>query len=277
MAIKNLAVAYNGSSNADTAVAFAIQMCRKYDATLTGLYVNAPVRFEGQVKRWISDDTMSNLRHAEQQVGQSIEARFRDQAAAAGFEGQVEWIGDEGPPNTVLARLARYYDLLLIGQFSEPADRNRPVRAEDLVLMSGTPLIIVPNGYEVRPFGEYAVLAWDGSRPAARALSDAMQILETKKRLDVVTVAARGKDTPDASARPNIVTHLRRHGIDARQVTLAANREGIGPTILDYCARNGPDVLVMGAYSHTRLREDLFGGVTQHVFRKMTVPVLMAH
>ena len=105
-----------------------------------------------------------------------------------------------------------------------------------------------------------------------------MQILETKRRLDVVTVAARGKDSADAAeSLPNIVTHLQRHGIDARQVTLTADREGIGQTILDYCARNSPDVLVMGAYSHTRLRENLFGGVTQHVFRKMTVPVLMAH
>lgn len=278
MAIKDLAIAYNGSANADMAVALATQMARKYQATLTGLYVSTPVRFEAQAERWISDDIMATLRRAEQEVAQSIEAKFRERVASAKFGGPVEWMCEEGQANTVLARLARYYDLLLVGQFSKPTDRDRPVRAEDLVLMSGTPLIIVPNGYQVRPFGEYAVVAWDGSRPAARALSDAMQILETKQRLDVVTVGARGKRTSEPmQSLPKIIRHLQRHGIDARPVTLSASREGVGQTILDYCAENAPDILVMGAYSRTRLREDLFGGVTQHVFRNMNVPILMAH
>ena len=278
MAIKDLAVAYNASANADTAVAFALQMCRKYDSALTGLYVETPVKFEGQVERWLSNETLDSLKQAEREVSDSIEAKFRETVAAAGFGGNLEWIREQGRPNTALARLSRFYDLLLIGQFSEPADTNRPVRAEDLVLMSGTPLIIVPNGYAVRPFEEYAVVAWDGSRPAARALSDAMQILETKKRLDVVTVTARGKGAPAAAdSGPNVITHLRRHGVDARQVTLEASREGIGQTILDYCAENQPDVLVMGAFSHTRIREDLFGGVTRQVMQTMNVPVLMAH
>ena len=277
MAIKDLAVAYNASSNADTAVEFAIQMCRKYAASLTGLYINAPVRFEGQVQRWISNDVLKSLKEAEREVGQAIEVRFRDLVAAAQHEGPVEWLAQEGQPNTVLARSARYFDLLLIGQFSEPSDKNRPVRAEDLVLMSGTPLIIVPNGYKVRPFNEYAVVAWDGSRPAARALSDAMQILETKRRLDVVSVSAGGEGKEKTDAQPDIVAHLKRHGIDARHIALSASREGIGSTILDYCAQSGPDVLVMGAYSHARLREDLFGGVTRHVLHNMNVPVLMSH
>lgn len=276
MAIKDLAVAYNASTNADTAVQFAIQMCRKYTATLTGLYINAPVRFEGQVQRWISDDVMKSLKQAEREVGRSIEARFRELVGAAAHEGSVEWLAQEGQPNAILARTARYFDLLLIGQFSEPSDKNRPVRAEDLVLMSGKPLIVVPNGYKVRPFNEYAVVAWDGSRPAARALSDAMQILETKRRLDVVSVSGGGGKAK-ADDLPDIVAHLIRHGIDARHINLSASREGIGSTILDYCAKNGPDVLVMGAYSHARLREDLFGGVTRHVLHNMNVPVLMSH
>lgn len=277
MAIKDLAVAYNGSSNADAAVAFAIQMCRKYQATLTGLYASTPVRFEGQVERWISDDVMETLRRAEREVGKSIEAKFRDRVAAAKHNGPVDWVSQEGQPNTFLARTSRYYDLLLLGQFSEPNDVNRPVRAEDLVLSSGTPMIIVPTGYKVRPFQEYAVVAWDGSRPAARALTDAMQILETKKRLDVVTVGSGNGHPPSAETAPDIITHLKRHGIDARRILLTASREGIGPTILEYCAKNDPDVLVVGAYSHARLRQDLFGGVTRHILHNMTIPILMAH
>ena len=100
--------------------------------------------------------------------------------------------------------------------------------------------------------------------------------METKKRLDIVTVRASG-DTRPAPKSSAIAQHLERHGIEARHVTLTAMREGIGQTLLNYCADNLPDVLVMGAYGHTKLREDLFGGVTRRVMESMTVPVLMSH
>ncbi len=276
MAIKDLAVAYNGSDNADAAVDFALQMCRKYDATLTAIYAANPVRFEADVGRWISDDIKETLRKAEIEVTKSIEASFRRRAASTPPSSDLTFITEEGQANIVLARQARYHDILLMGQFSAPGDAARPIRAGDLVLRTGRPLIIVPHAYEVRPFQEYAVVGWDGSREAARALSDAMQILETKKRLDVVTVRAAGDKRPPAQADA-IVRHLERHGIDARNVALNASREGIGQTLLDYCSEHGPDVFVMGAYGQTKLREDLFGGVTRRIMEKMTVPVLMAH
>jgi nucleotide-binding universal stress UspA family protein len=273
MAIKDLAVSYNASSNAKAALTFAIQMCRKYDAALTGLYAQAPLRFEGQVERWITDEVRASLRQAERESG------------------TLDWVAEEGQTNTVLARLARHFDLLLIGQLSEPGDSRQQIRAEELVTLSGKPLIIVPSGYQVRPFTEHAVIAWDRSRPAARALSDAMQILETKKRLDVVTVASKGagKDKEGGKAGGkagkagapgaglDIMTHLKRHGIPAERVALSASREGVGATILNYCKEQDADVLVMGAYGHARLREELFGGVTRHVLQNMTVPVLMSH
>jgi len=277
MAIKDLAVAYNASDNADAAVDLALQMCSKYGASLTGIYAAAPVRFEGKVERWISAEVMQTLRNAEVEVTKSIEERFSQRVASAlSGGGRAEFVAEEGLANEVLARQGRYHDLLLMGQFSVPGDAARHVRAEDLVLRTGRPLVIVPHGHQVRPFQEYAVVGWDGSRQAARALSDAMQILETKKRLDIVTVRSSGDAAPPPQAVA-IVRHLERHGVEAQNVSLAAAREGIGQTLLDYCADKRPDVLVMGAYGHTKLREDLFGGVTRRVMENMTVPVLMSH
>jgi nucleotide-binding universal stress UspA family protein len=276
MAIKDLAVAYNGSGNADAAVDLALQMCRKYGAALTGVYASRPVRFEGNVSHWIGDDVMKTLRNAESEAAKSIEMRFRERAAAAPGGSEVEFVIEEGEANVVLARQARYHDLLLMGQFSVPGDAGRNIRAEDLVLRTGRPLVVVPHSYEVRAFQEYAVVGWDGSRQAARALSDAMHILETKKRLDIVTVRASGDGRP-APRSSAVVRHLERHGVEARHIALTAQREGIGQTLINYCSDNLPDVLVMGAYGHTKLREDLFGGVTRRVMETMTVPVLMSH
>ncbi|ESR26708.1 universal stress protein [Lutibaculum baratangense] len=275
MAIKDLAVAYNASANANAALKMAVQMCKKYGAALTGLYARAPIRFEGNVQRWISDDIMESLRSAENETAKEIGQKFRDQASAEGMTGSIEFVSDEGLPNAVIARQARYHDLLLLGQFSDPSDAGRNVRAEDLVLRAGRPLLIVPVNYEVRPFEEYAVVAWDGSRPAARALSDAMQILETKRRIDVVSVTSG--DGNGTKRVDNVITHLKKHGVDARAVPLKATREGVGGTILGYCTEQKPDILVMGAYGHAKLREDLFGGTTRHILEHMNVPVVMSH
>jgi nucleotide-binding universal stress UspA family protein len=276
MAIKDLAIAYNASANADSALQFAVLMAKKYDAALTGVYVSAPVRFEGNVERWITADMMAQLRQAAAESAKEIGRTFSERAGAAGFKGPVEFVVHEGLPNAGLARQARYHDIMLLGQFSRPSDAGRPVRAEDLVLRAGKPLIIVPNNYAVRPFTEYAVVAWDGSRPAARALTDAMQILETKTRLDVVCVTSSAEERAPQTV-PSIVRHMERHGVDARPVVVKASREGVGATILEHCAANDPDVLVMGAYNHAKLREDLFGGVTRDILQNMNVPVLISH
>ena len=279
MAIKDLAVAYNDSSNSKAALSFAIQMCKKYDAALTGLHVRLPLSLEPQVRRWMPKGVLESLHKAGDDSLRGIEAGFRETLAASDFTGPVSWVVEEGQTNDHLARLSRYHDLLVIGQFSEADDQNRlRVRAEDLVNRSGRPLIVVPNGYRVRPFEETAAVAWDGSRPAARALADAMQILETKQRLDVVRVTAPGHDeTQNPAPGRDILRHLARHGIDARRIRLSATKDRIGAAILQHCGESQPDVLVMGAYGHARLREDLFGGVTRHILQNMNVPVLMAH
>ncbi len=83
MAIKDIAVAYNGTDNADKAVDLALQMCRKYGAALTGIYAANPVRFEGNVARWVSDDMLKTLRSAEAEATKSIGEKFAQRAAAA--------------------------------------------------------------------------------------------------------------------------------------------------------------------------------------------------
>ena len=277
MAIKDLAVAFNASDNSRAAVRLAVQMCRKYEATLTGIYTHMPVKFENQVEIWISDEMKESLEKADASSVAAIEESFRTTVTENGFDGPVEWASPTGQPNDLLARSARYHDLLLIGQYTNPDRSQRRVRAEELVMNSGKPIIVVPVDYQVRPFTGHAVVAWDGSRPAARALSDAMQILETKERLDVVTVGASDAGTSKSAFAQDIITYLSRHGIDARLTNLSASREGVGATILGYCGETDPDVLVMGAYGHARLREELFGGVTRHILENANVPVLMAH
>lgn len=275
MAIKDLLIAFDGSDVSIDTLKYAIQLAQKHDAALTGVHVHLPIALEERFGRWVSQDVVASVRAAQAETLRAVQKVFEDHLQAAGFTGESEWFEEEGYPNEILADVARYYDILLMGQYSVEPARRRRLRAEELVRLSGKPIMIVPNGYAVRPFKEYAAVAWDGGRRAARALSDAMQILEMEERLDVVTVDGERAAGSGPGGR-NIIRHLKRHGIDARHVVIPAGSEGVAATLLQFCRENEPDMLVMGAYGHARLREDLFGGVTQDIVQTSAIPVLIA-
>lgn len=275
MAIKDLLVAYNGNKDSQKALDFALQMAGKYDAKVSGINVYAHQKYDPQVRHWIPADVLKRVEEAETEASRSFEKTFRDQFGEKDKARIGDWHLEPGVPHAVIGRYARCYDILLTGEFSTVRNELRSLSPEELLSRSGKLLIVVPQKLKLRPFKEEAVVAWDGSRSAARALTDAMQILETKNKLDVVTV-----DTGDERAirhMPDIINHLKRHGIDAKPVKLKAEPHGVAQAILDHCAKTNPDVLVMGAYGGGQLGSLLFGGVTEYVLENMNVPVLLSH
>ena len=276
--IKDLLVAYQGDEGSQNALRFALQMARKYDATVTGAYVYAPEQYESQIRHWIGDDFLKTMRQVQLEAVHKIEASFRDFVKTNAPEVRHEWLSATGPVGLTLARISRTFDLLITGQF-EGAIRvgGRAVQPEELLARAGKPVVMVPKDYKVRPFKEDAVVAWDGSRYAARALTDAMHILGTKKGIDLVTVdSGRDQAVLGWSGTHDVISHLHRHGIEARHVELKSSG-GVGRTILGYCGERDPDVLVMGAFGRGKLGALLFGGVSQHILEHQTVPVFMSH
>lgn len=279
MAIKDLLVAYDGNEASQHALEFAVQMGRKYQATVTGMTVSRPEPFESHLQRWIPDNVKESMVTARLEATKSIETKFREQVKALGFGGETQWLVEEGQPDLTLARSARFFDILIIGQFLTAfKTEHRTVDPQELLQRAGKPIIIVPKGYKPRPFREEAAVAWDGSRHAARALTDAMQILETKKKLYILTAVAE-KQSRDIGELPglDLQVHLRRHGIDSEIVDFETTAHDIGQAILDKCKALDPDVLVMGAYGRAKFGAQFFGGVTRHVLQNHSVPVLLSH
>lgn len=278
MAIKDLLIAYQGDDGSQNALRLAIQMARKYDATLTGAYVHGPEQYESQIRHWIGDDFVKTMHQVQLEAVAKIEASFREFIAAHAPDIRHEWVSARGPVGLTLARISRSFDLLITGQF-EGAIRvgGRAVQPEELLVRAGKPVVMVPKDYPVRPITEEAVVAWDGSRYAARALTDAMHILENKKMIEVVTV--EGGHNPAVlgwAGSHDVISHLRRHGVNARHVPLEL-KGSVGQTILTYCEERDPDMLVMGAFGRGKLGALLFGGVSHHVLDHQTLPVFMSH
>lgn len=147
---------------------------------------------------------------------------------------------------------------------------------EGALFGSGRPVIVVPYIQRKGLKLDRVVVCWDGSRAAARATGDAMPFLTRAKKISVVTVGAapaKSEDVPGA----DIAQHLARHGRNVEVQRLVVADIDTTSAILSYVADAGADLIVMGGYGHSRLREFVLGGVTRGILGSMTVPVLMSH
>ena len=174
---------------------------------------------------------------------------------------------------------ARYNDLVIMGQpdpdDTGPAGRHLP---EAVLLGAGRPVLVVPYIGLARPPGRKILVAWDAGREAGRALREALPMLARAEEVTVLTIEAKtGPNGHGEEPGADIAHYLARHGC---QVTVEAIRDssiGVGDTLLSHIGDRDFDLLVMGAYGHSRLRELALGGVTQHLLAHMTIPVLASH
>ncbi|MEX0852290.1 MAG: universal stress protein [Bauldia sp.] len=277
MSIKNILVAYNGTPSSDAAVGMGLLMAKKYDAHVTGVLAHGVPQFLSAAGSWLSERQSRQINEVvarvKSEVHDGIAARFGEITAGSGRADKVHWINIYGAPDRTIVEIARCFDITLMGEYTPVPGEEQLVLHPDIVaLQSGRPVLVIPKDYKVAALKEHAVFAWDGKRAAARAMSDAMQILETKTLVTILTV---GEDTPrDGIEGADISAHLARHGVPTEWTRLP-RKGSIGATIADYCRASEAGVLVMGAYEHSKFSEDLIGGVTNEVFKKITIPVLM--
>ncbi len=276
MAIKNILVAFNGSDSSRGALNAAILMHGKYGAHLTGLLAHCSQKAKLSEHPWIPENLRNTLNEIENEADHSIEELFRETVGGKVPEDQLHWISRRGDADTTVSQYARMYDLIVVGRYDTvlgTSDLN--LHPDRIAMKSGRPVLVVPQSWNPERIHEHAVVAWDGQRAATRAINDAMQILETKTKISVISV----DDGRIAKPLPGIdvKTMLGRHVENVTYTIQPLERKSAGDVILNYCKEVGAGLLVMGAYEHSILREELFGGVTRRVMEKMELPVLIAH
>jgi nucleotide-binding universal stress UspA family protein len=175
----------------------------------------------------------------------------------------------------ILKLVTRHFDMVVIGQAEPNTHEGNAGTVEAVLLASGRPVLVVPYFYAERARFNTILVAWDASAPAARSLADALPFLELAHKIELVTVgnqSVRGYDEQGAA----VLRHLARHGINAT-FSRIPNVGDVANTLLSHAADAGFDLLVMGAYGHSRLREVVFGSVTRAILTSMTVPALLSH
>jgi nucleotide-binding universal stress UspA family protein len=205
----------------------------------------------------------------------ALEQAFREQATARQLS--HEWCRPKGSKAASVVLEARAHDLLVIGHASPRDKRLWPQPnhlLESALLKSGHPLIAVPHQGAFARIGERVLVAWSGTREAARAVEDAMPILEKASAVTVVTVDLR---SGEALSIDHLVAGLERHGVNVAVRGGRSLGRSTGQALLSEAHALECDLLVMGGYGHSPMREHLFGGVTYFVIEHMTLPVFLSH
>lgn len=210
-----------------------------------------------------------------------IEASFQSRLARDGLSGA--FVFAEGAPVPVALAHARRADLVIAGQSDPEGGKDQPSvnPVEEILIGAGRPLLLVPRYGNFPACGETVLVGWTDTREAARAVHDALPILAAARAVTVLTVDTReggGEETERGleSSAP-IAGHLARHGVPATVAQTVAGDLSPADVLLDYASDIGADLIVVGGYGHSRLREMTLGGVTRSLLQHMTVPVLFSH
>ncbi len=280
MAYKTIAVHLDDGKHCKSRVDVAADIARRFDAHLIGVY-SAPAIMGAHALQdpWLGERLTARSDEAATRV-EAVSSQFLTRAGGLDST-RVEFRSEDMGPVEAMKTHARYSDLIVIGQ-TDPDQRVAGIPAnfpELVTLTAGRPVLVVPYYTDAFPkLGAKVLVAWNANREATRAVTDAMPFLQRAQRVTVMTVNSKhdrgeNRDVPAAG----IAHYLARHGVKAEAAQSYSDELTVGDELLVRVADGEIDLLVMGAYGHSRLREIVLGGVTQTLLQHMTVPILMSH
>jgi len=250
----------------------ACTLAARFDAHLVGLFALGSARIPSYALAEAGPLVLAIEERRRGEAAAAAEKEFRDAERRGG--GKSEWRVSKEDAAGAVRLSARYSDLVVLGQ-PQPGDGLGRAIAEDVILASGRPVLMVPYAGHFPDAGKRVLVAWNASPEAARAVTDALPLLARAHNVEVVVFEGGGDHGEPPGA--DLALYLARHGVKATAARQSAPGVDIGSQILSRAADNDTDLIVMGAYGHSRMRELALGGATRSMLDAMTVPVLMAH
>ena len=285
MAYKDILVHLDNGPRSATRLEIAAGLARRFGAQLTAVYViDIPSAefFYGAAMPLAAggaERVVDQIRAEALATAEPVETAFRETLRRDGLDGGWRLV-DGNLPATV-ALHARYADLTVLGQANPYEHRDGlglDAVAVATVMSSGRPVLAVPFAGDFPTLGQRVLVAWNASREAARAVNDAVPLLREAASVTVLAVnPKRGINGHGDVPAADIALHLARHGVRAEAAHTVATDIPDGEALLSYAADISADLIVSGAYGHSRARELVFGGVTRTLLTEMTAPVLLSH
>ncbi len=278
MAYKTILVHCDASKASPHRMAVAAELAERYSAHLVGFHARPPFETPAFFDGGFQMDALFRAYDESAKADLATSAAAFDKAIK-GRHLSTEWRVIDGFADSELAVQARYVDLLVLGQ-TDP-DNTLPTPSdlpEAVALASGRPTLVVPHiGVTAAP-GKTVLLCWNASRESTRAATDALPFLTAATKVIVLTIDAKTSASGHgAEPGADVAAWLARHGVKVTVQRDVAADADVGATILSRAADHAADMIVMGLYGRSRLREMVLGGASRTLLGSMTVPVLMAH
>jgi nucleotide-binding universal stress UspA family protein len=282
MSLSTIVVSLNHEQRVPDLLAAAALIARDRKVHVTGLYVVPPLFVPSDVVFPMGRNFYREQISAHRDQCERVRAQFEARTKGETFTAEWRVRGDLDNSYEFVADglIAESYaaDLVIV---SQAGGKEPPMLSEipqRVALESGRPVLIIPTTWTPKAYGSDVAIAWNNSRESARATFDALPLLQKAEKVRLITVQSPdGLDGPVAVPSADVAATLARQGLNVDIETIESNGWHTGNAILSRVATDGADLLVMGAYGHSRFSEAILGGATRDVLRNMTVPVLMSH
>jgi nucleotide-binding universal stress UspA family protein len=256
----------------------ALALAKRHKAELVGIYANAapPQYYYGESV--LMSRSLGIIKELQAQSRDAVETAFLEAAAEADVPAFMR-AGTSSPSETV-ALLGRTTDLIVVSQENrEDVEAAHEIEfVEQTLLTAGRPVLAIPSSGEFPVIGDRVLCCWDGSREAARALADAAPILRLASHMTVLSMNEGAASPKHEAPFEDLATYCVAQGMPAPEhVRRDIKGVGVGSTILNAAADHSADLIVMGAYGHSKLRQWALGGATASILKSMTVPVMFSH
>ncbi len=286
MALRDLLVYLDQTDRALVRLRLAVDLARRHGSWLTALYAREwnPGQLAHRKTAELAGQPLGEMARLDHDVEASIDdsadrLRSELERLAAHYGLRTEWRNANGEPSVALPQHARYADLCVLDVDTPAGSTSAGYRfSEEMLFTAGRPVLFVPAG-DFQTLGRHIVIAWNSSRASARAINDALPLLERAEATTVLAInPADFIGRHGALPLTRLIEHLARHGIAAQSVQVTdAPPAGIADELQARARALGADLIVAGAYGHTWLREVLLGSVTRDLLARMQLPTMMSY
>ena len=274
--IKDIVVNLSVGKPKDVAGEFALSAAVLFKARLTAIAFAHECPIGQSVSDYVNHSIIQQWRADRKAEAERTERDIVGNAGMAGVDCETRVLRHSmADAAKVFGVIARSHDISVVAQNEPECDPAEALIIQAALFESGRPVLVVPYIQSAPMALDRIMVCWDGSKSAARAIGDALPLLERAGHIDVVTVDDRDRGNELRGA--DIATHLARHGLNVELKPVVAPDSDVADVILSTAADSGTDLMVMGGFGHSRFREFVLGGTTRGILGTMTVPVLMSH